>query len=291
MKSSYLINLGLIILLTGLYWFNNHSTDLTDPINRLTMIDSKTIDHITISQANRTKIRLEKIAGQWQITAPLTAQANANRINLLLSLLTIKTNRQQRIIKGQDLTPFGLADSSTQLTLGHNHFKFGNIEPISKQRYVLHNDVIYLLEDRISPLLNTSASSFIDNRLIPIKKNITALELPMYQAQSLSNQTIKLELINGHWKTEQNIASDKLVELIDNWRFASALQVIPLDSIAAKLGTASAYANLILDDQESMKLTLYLNNTSFFIINEKAKLAYQFPKALSQTLLLPIPAQ
>jgi hypothetical protein len=291
MKSSYLINLGLIILLTGLYWFNNLNTDQTTPINKLTNADSKTVDLITISQVNRTKIVLEKIAGQWQLIAPLTAQANLNRINLLLSLLTMKTDRQQTVTQGQNIKPFGLTESSTELTLGYKHFKFGNIEPISKQRYVLHNNVIYLLEDRVSPLLNTHASSFIDNRLISEKKNITAIELPMYQAQSLSNQTITLELINGHWKTEQNIAPDKLVELIDNWRFASALQVIPLDSIAAKLGTASAYANLILDDQESMQLALYLNNTSFFIINEKAKLAYQFPKALSQTLLLPVPAQ
>ena len=87
MKSSYLINLGLIILLVGLYWFNNHSNTPSSTDTKLTLIDSETVEHIIISQANRAEIILDKTAGQWQLTTPLTAHANPTRINLLLSLL------------------------------------------------------------------------------------------------------------------------------------------------------------------------------------------------------------
>ena len=290
MKSSYLINLGLIILLVGLYWSNNHSDAPSSPDTKLTHLDSETVEHIIISQANRAEITLDKTAGQWQLTAPLTAHANPTRINLLLSLLTINTGRQQAITKGQDLSPFGLTKDSVSLTLGQQHFLFGNIEPISQHRYVLHNDTLYLLEDTISPLLNTNASSFIDNRLIPEGQNLTQVTIPFYQQQTLSNQTITLSLIDGHWQTEQHLTADKQVELVDNWHHARALQVIPLDAIASEFEPSTFYANLTFDDQtEPMKLALHLNEASFFIINEKAKLAYQFPKVLYQTLLLPIP--
>ena len=290
MKSSYLINLGLIILLVGLYWFNNHSNTPSSTDTKLTLIDSETVEHIIISQGNRAEIILDKTVGQWQLTAPLTAHANPTRINLLLSLLTINTGRQQAITKGQDLSPFGLTKDSVSLTLGQQHFLFGNIEPISQHRYVLHNDTLYLLEDTISPLLNTNASSFIDNRLIPEGQNLTQITIPFYQQQTLSNQTITLSLIDGDWQTEQHLTADQQVELVDNWHHARALQVIPLDAIASEFEPSTFYANLTFDDRtEPMKLALHLNEASFFIINEKAKLAYQFPKVLYQTLLLPIP--
>lgn len=290
MKSSYLINLGLIILLAGLYWFNNHSDVPSSADTKLTLIDSETVEHIIISQANRAEIILDKTAGQWQLIAPLTAHANPTRINLLLSLLTINTGRQQAITKGQDLSPFGLTKDSVSLTLGQQHFLFGNIEPISQHRYVLHNETLYLLKDTISPLLNTNASSFIDNRLIPEGQNLAQITIPFYQQQTLSNQTITLSLIDGHWQTEQHLTADKQVELVDNWHHARALQVIPLDAIASEFEPSTYHANLTFDDPtEPMKLALHLNEASFFIINEKAKLAYQFPKMLYQTLLLPIP--
>lgn len=287
MKASYLTNLSLIIILAGLYWFNNHTTEHADLTTRLTNTNSNAIRHITISQANRADIVLDKIVDQWQLSAPLIAHANPTRINLLLSLLNIKTERQLAVTLGQDLSPFGLTENSTHLTLGQKHFKFGSIEPISKQRYVLHNEILYLLEDRVSPLLNTNASSFIDNRLIPAKQKITAIDLPLHQDQSLSTQTVALKLVDGRWQTEQDFSADKLVELIDNWGYARALQVIPLDAIATMFKPAHFYANLILDNEESMTLALHLNDSSFFIINESTKLAYQFPQAMYLTLLLP----
>jgi hypothetical protein len=288
MKTSYFINLGLIILLIGLYWFNNHSSDSDDPNNQLTHTDNKAIEYIVISQASRENIILNKTAGQWQLSAPLTARANPTRINLLLSLLTIQTDRKQTTTEGQDLSHFGLTSDSTSLTLGQQKFVFGNIEPISQQRYVLHNSVLYLLKDTVSPLLNTNASSFIDNRLILEEQKITSIKLPFYDEGMLSKQTLTINFVKGQWQTEQDIAMDKLVELIDNWRHARALQVLPLSTIVSQFKPSTFHIELTFDNQlDDMKLYLHLDDTSFFIINEKTELAYQFPKTLAQTLLLP----
>ena len=288
MKSNYFINLILITVLAGLYWFINDELTSTTATTPLTNITNEAIHHITISQMNRADIVLKKLKQQWQLITPITARANQNRIKILLSILTIQPYRQQTIIAGQNLSQFGINKDSTNLVLNDHHFIFGDIEPIEQRRYVQHNNDLYLLEDTISPLLNTSASSFIDNRLIKAQQHITQLTIPHYQQQSLLKQTTSLQLNNGQWQSDSKQSADKLVEIIDNWQQAAALQVIQLDALSSRLQPSPFHVIVQLKEQnESVKLTLHLSKTHFFIINEQTELAYQFPKASYQTLLLP----
>ena len=288
MKSNYFINLILITVLVGLYWFINDEPTSNTATTPLTNISNEAIHHITISQTNRADIVLKKLKQQWQLITPITARANQNRIKILLSILTIQPYRQQTIIAGQNLSQFGINKDSTNLVLNDHHFIFGDIEPIEQRRYVQHNNDLYLLEDTISPLLNTSASSFIDNRLIKAQQHITQLTIPHYQQQSLLKQTTSLQLNNGQWQSDSKQSADKLVEIIDNWQQAAALQVIQLDALSSRLQPSPFHVIVQLKEQnESVKLTLHLSKTHFFIINEQTELAYQFPKASYQTLLLP----
>ena len=288
MKSNYFINLILITVLVGLYWFINDEPTSNTATTPLTNISNEAIHHITISQTNRVDIVLKKLKQQWQLITPITARANQNRIKILLSILTIQPYRQQTIIAGQNLSQFGINKDSTNLVLNDHHFIFGDIEPIEQRRYVQHNNDLYLLEDTISPLLNTSASSFIDNRLIQAQQHITKLTIPHYQQQSLLKQTTSLQLNNGQWQSDSKQSADKLVEIIDNWQHAAALQVIPLDALASTLQPSPFHAIVQLKEQnEPIKLTLHLSKTHFFIINEQTELAYHFRKASYQTLLLP----
>ena len=288
MKSNYFINLILITVLAGLYWFINDEPTSNTATKPLTNINNEAIHHITISQTNRADIVLKKLKQQWQLITPITARANQNRIKLLLSILTIQPYRQQTIIAGQNLSQFGINKDSTSLVLNDHHFIFGDIEPIEQRRYVQHNNDLYLLEDTISPLLNTSASSFIDNRLIKAQQHITQLTIPHYQQQSLLKQTTSLQLKNGQWQSNSKQAADKLVEIIDNWQHAAALRVIPLDTLANTLPPSSFHAIVQFKEQSGqVKLALHLSKTHFFIVNEQAGLVYQFPKTSYQTLLLP----
>jgi len=288
MKSNYIINLILITVLAGLYWFINNEPTSNTIVTSLTNISNTSINSITISQANRSDIVLKKTNEQWQLSSPITARANHNRIRLLLSILAMQPYRQQAITVGQDLSQFGIHKDSTSLVLNDHHFIFGDIEPIEQRRYVQHDNDLYLLEDTVSPLLNTSASSFIDNRLIQVQQKISKLTIPQYQQQSLLKQTASLKLNNGQWQSNAKLPADKLVEIIDNWQHAAALRVMPLNTLTDTLQPSPFHAIVQLKEQtEAIKLTLHLSETHFFIVNEQAELAYQFPKASYQTLLIP----
>ncbi len=64
--------------------------------------------------------------------------------------------------------------------------------------------------------------------------------------------------------------------------------MIQLDALSSRLQPSPFHVIVQLKEQnESVKLTLHLSKTHFFIINEQTELAYQFPKASYQTLLLP----
>lgn len=287
MKTSYLTNLILVIILGLLYWLNTQEPDHQQTTPTLSQIGAKSIDKIIISQSKRDDIMLAKQAEQWQLTQPIQVVANPTRINLLLSLLSMHTGRQQPVLDQKNLEQFGFDDNSTRLQLGEQLFTFGNVEPISQQRYILHNNVIYLLEDTISPLLNTRASSFIDNRLLP-NSTIIKLTLPMYEDQNITDHTANLTLSGTHWTSSPMQSADKLTSLVDTWQRAYALQVIPLHAITAILDKHLKQSVLIwLENRTTpLQLTLYLSDNALFIVNQELNLAYQFPRMLYQQLLL-----
>ena len=289
MKSSYLTNLVLIIILGLLYWLNTQEPDHQQAPPALSKISAKSINQIIISQSKRDDIILAKHAEQWQLTQPIQVAANPTRINLLLSLLNMHSRRQQPVLDPKNLEQFGFDDNSTRLQLGEQLFAFGNLEPISQQRYMLHNNVIYLIDDTISPLLNTRANSFIDSRLLP-NSTISKLSLPMYKNQSIIDDTVSLTFAGSHWTSSPKQSADTLTSLVDTWRRAYALQVIPLDAIATKLEKQTGQTALIWFEQHTtpLQLTLYLTDNALFIVNPKLNLAYQFPPKLYQQLLLTI---
>lgn len=78
------------------------------------------------------------------------------------------------------LQQFGLSDPEVILSMNNEQFAFGGVESISENRYVLHQGMIFLVQDDVTPLLTASAGSFVDNRLIAEASQLTRLSLPQH---------------------------------------------------------------------------------------------------------------
>ncbi|RKZ79075.1 MAG: hypothetical protein DRQ35_04895, partial [Gammaproteobacteria bacterium] len=161
MKSSYLRNIVLLLLIVGLYWFNNRNNTVINNAEQLTAINSSEIQLITITRPNVDEITIEKTSSGWQISHPIKARANNTRIALLLGLLNSYSYAQQANDSNSMLEQYGLAPEKVSLKLNDYQFQFGDTETISKHRYVLHNDTIHLIDDQVTPLLNANVISFI----------------------------------------------------------------------------------------------------------------------------------
>ena len=284
MKISYLTNVLLLCLVVGLYWFNSQETADNKQL-QLTTLAQNDVQHITISRPNSIDITLEKSASGWQLIKPFQAQANTTRIKLLLSLLN--TTSYAQLNNSTSLQQFGLSSDSVQLTLDDQSFQFGNIESISNHRYVLHNKTVHLTKDKVMPLLNASASSFIENKLIAKENHIQQIKLPLRNNDdSLSTKTMTIEKVDGHWRSKSTThTADQLSELVSSWQNTHALQVVPIsESMHRDLKP------IIIEIQfkEPINIRMFelqLSNNALFLIDTETKLRYQFSKAMVKLFL------
>lgn len=287
MKSRYLINLTLILLAITLYWFNNQSDSPSTNIN-ISPISSHDIDHILIERADRDSIIIKRRNDEWHLMSPLQARANPTRVRLILSLLNTPSIKQLTITPDIELSQYDIAANSTALTLNESKFIFGGVETLSKNRYILADQTLHLVNDQIAPLLNANATSFVDNRLLSKKVKISKLDIPYYDLTNQAfdgNQRILIENKNGQWVSQPNIDADSLLKLIDNWQYSHALQVLPL-SKATKLDKTNSlllYITLVGENDRQQYELIYSKNT-LFIIDGKQQLAYQFAPGLVHQL-------
>lgn len=288
MKSSYLTNFVLVCIIAAIFWFNQQATTPEDNSNSFKHIDVHTINEIQLKHENNDDINLLKQDSNWQIVQPINAAANSTRVNLLLSLLDSPSHNQLLHPSDETLTQLGLKPIKSSLQLNEHIFVFGDREPLNKHRYVLYQNTVYLMDDTITPLLSTNASSFINNRLIADEYNITSIQLPFFDSQQFSTaESIAIDRNNGHWQSLPAISAiDKLSKLIAFWQQAEAMQVIPVTET-----DMSSLDNMqvIINFEEAITPTILLvqlKGHNLFILDLHKKLKYQFPIAMAQQLFI-----
>ncbi|MBE0438670.1 MAG: DUF4340 domain-containing protein [Gammaproteobacteria bacterium] len=266
--------------------FNSQTVPTSDnSYSALTSIARESISRITITRPNNDTILLTKQDNGWQLIQPLTAKANDTRIQLILSLLSTASFAQLTPKDDTELSRFELNDASPSVRLNDQLFQFGATETLSKHRYILYRDTIHLIDDHVTPLLNASASSFIDNRLFALNKTIETLSLPTLDADNrLSKDTITVTQHNGHWQTNEGTLSvDALTGLIQTWQHAYATQVLPLTD--KEHATAQHTVEITFKNQAAtISLSIVVNENSLSVIDDQSQLKYQFPISMLNQL-------
>ena len=290
MKSSYLVNLLLLLLVSVLFWFNTQqdADDVTaKTISNLGMADITTL---SIEKEGQLTAKFVKEGEDWLMLTPVKAEANQTRIDVLLSLLALPVSSTLAITDHTDLNQFGLNKYSPVLMLNNLQFQFGSVVPISERRYVRHQQTLYLLPDTIAPLLNVNSYSFIDNQLLSSDQKISSLQIPILGEQG-QFKLRQLELIkqDGHWQSNSDHSVDQLQTLIDHWQYAQALQVLPASRLDFTKDKAHTLKLGINDDTVTKDYLLYSQDRALFIIDSKQQLAYQFIADLKQQLFLKVP--
>jgi hypothetical protein len=272
MKLSYLTNLILVIFVLLLLWLNNQPDNDSQSVQTVSEIKVDSITSITIDRIGRKSIQLQQINSDWQLIRPFQAKANEKRIALLLSLLTHSSQQRLNIDANTDLAQYGLTMPKLSLTFNELLFEIGDPSPIQKGRYVKHNNTIYVIDDAIAHLVNSSANSFINNQLIPQKYKLVKLELP--------NTTF--ELIDGHWRSSNNFNQNLVLRIVENWQHAQALQVL------SKADTTTlADITLWFDNKnQPLRLAMQLNQQNLSLYDIDAQLSYQFTGNFAEALFL-----
>lgn len=113
---------------------------------------------VKISNNDRVIIAFEKTADRWLQTIPTSAPVSGERVQFLIDS-NHQTNRRYAT---SELPVTDLFNDAVKLDIDGYTFTFGPLEAVSKQRYVLAEDTVYLQADRVLPMLHAGTSAFID---------------------------------------------------------------------------------------------------------------------------------
>ena len=285
MKSSYFTNFILLLLVVGLFWFSQHNTNkqADNSVQLLTSLNPEDINTIDIQQPQKDDIKLIRNNQSWQLMSPYPAPVSQTRINLILSLLKTPVHGEFQPMDTSSLAQFGLNTPAVIVSMNNESFAFGDVESISKRRYVLYQHMIYLIDDDVTPLLTANADSFIDNRLIAEHNTIEKISLP----HSLDNSDVlQIDNIDGQWHSDdKKLTADQLKILIDSWQFAYATQVRKLAQETLAALPAPQIKVWLKGQQQPVSLILQTTTNNFTLVNPDLGLEYIFPMAMSTQLL------
>lgn len=129
----------VILVLTG-------DEETSKEAQKISDIAAGSINSIAVINDARENINFVKQQDTWRMTAPVTATANPDRINSMLSILESRSFTRLAVDK-PGLERFGLADPAVTLKLDGHEFFFGGTNPLEHRRYLLFEDNVYLIKD------------------------------------------------------------------------------------------------------------------------------------------------
>lgn len=225
MQSRLIINIVLFILVCvlGVFLFvtetgNNHTEEIL-----LTSMNPENIHTIVVTRKQTDEIVFKKENKTWQMQSPYALPANPVRINTMLGLLKAHSYTQLNK-KELQLDRFHLQDPEVSIRFNQLQIDFGDVSPLGDQRYVMVGDSVHLINDSLFQQLQTNATFFLDNRLLPAGSEITAIHLPDHE----------LQLQDGLWKIspDTSISADTIIQLINAWQNLEAISIRPYEDTA-----------------------------------------------------------
>lgn len=246
MSRRFLINLGLLFCVIGLAIFL--TLDRDDEVVKqeitLTKIDPESIHVIYIERQGLDDIIFQKQDDHWDMQSPFNLPANYSRIKVMLKLLQAHSY-DHFSAADNDLTPFKLAVPTVSIILNDTRIAFGDTNPLEeKLRYVLIKDTVHIINDSLFHQLQTSATFFIDPKLIPPGATIKTIRLPELSIENTGDDTMTgaYHQIIKAWNRLESISVRKYEE------------TEPIDTIKLELTTGEIIEFIIISDRPNLIL-------------------------------------
>lgn len=266
MKNRLIINLILAVFIIALgliAWLKPGQEEIND--SNITGLNVEAIHSIKIKQEHADTIELKRIKNQWELSQPINARALSGKIERLLKISQIKPFVTYPL-ENASLGQFGLETPVVTLTFNNKTLKIGHTESVQARRYVSNETQLFLLDDTFLHHLTAPVNAYIDTRLLPDGIQIIGLKTPQINLQRQQDNT---------WQNTQSptqvLSSDAVQMLLDEWRFARAIDV---STQFAK--TSSDQVIISLSNQQKLKFNLIKQKEDVLLISIDKKLAYRF---------------
>jgi hypothetical protein len=238
--------------------------------------DSRGFTSIRVAVAGKPEVDLKREGEVWSLTAPLQWRADDVQVQDFLDSLDAPV-ADRFPAKGVDLAKYGLDKPLVKMWLDQTEYDLGDQQPVDRERYVLVNGEIEIIDDYIFYRVARDAYGWLDKQLLPEGAHITALQVP--QATLTSDA-------KGSWTlapADKTLTQADLSHFVQTWQQARATGVAPIGGgkpvgeVSIQLAGAQAPLRFqILDDPDYLVLA-----------RPDVHLEYQVELSLSSALLTP----
>ena len=219
LKRRWLLNALLLVLIGALAWVAVYRAGQQPKTAGppLTALAADAVTRIRIERPEEPAVVLEKNAGEWGLTAPVTARANPFNVETLLRVLAAPTDARFPAV-ATELARFGLDRPQARAWFNDAEVDFGLPHPLKNQIYVRYKDQVVLIPSYHLAAATYSYTNYIDTRLFEEERKFTGLKLPGFA----------LVLKNGVWRRlppDPKLTSDQINNFVAEWQNARALTV------------------------------------------------------------------
>jgi len=245
------------------------------PRPKISSIAPQSVTSIRITRPGGENVELHKEGGHWLLKQPFSVRADEPRVQALLDFLEDES-QDAFPAKDHDLKRFGLAEPALRLQFDDSLFAFGDANPLSGRRYVLHEDTIHLTADTIYPTLTGPAEDLATPRLLEEGTEPVKLTLPNY---------VLSRGAKGLWKLsspDPRISSAALQKLVDEWRYAQAPTVRRKQE-----RTSQGTIRIEFQAGTAVQFEILAKNPELILARSDLNLEYAMPAGAGQRLLEP----
>ena len=279
LRRRWLLNLGLLVLVAGLGLFAWYRAGVQPEQTKqpLTNLTADTVRFIEVERPQRLIVRLERVDGDWRLTAPIDARGDSFAIGSLLQLLQAPIEGSVAST-GTALARFGLDPPQVTVRFDGAVIRFGEVHPLKNEHFVQHGTAVHLLPSRYYASAAAPHTNYIDSRLIEPGRRPIALKLADF-ALTLDD--------DGTWRREPTftgLSSDRINAFVDEWRHARALQV---QEYAGRKPQARVVLTLENPDGSRSELAIGVlaREPELILHRPDEDLQYHFPAGMDQRLL------
>jgi hypothetical protein len=217
-------------------------------------------------------VTLERIAGEWRITAPFAARAEVFQVERLLAILDTRSSARYPAV---DLARYGLDRPAARLTLNDQVFAYGAANAVTREQYVLAGDTVHAIPLALRTSLPREPDALVSRALF------AAAEVPVRFA--LPGFSMALE--DGVWRLhgpQDGTSADQRHAWIDAWRSAQAVR-----AARAEAKTAALRMSVAFKDGREIAIGVLQREPELVLLREDEGIAYYFFADVGKRLLAP----
>jgi hypothetical protein len=263
MKSKVLVNLVLVLLLTGLALFAFYRPkEQSDPGIRLTQLKRDDINRITVERRGSPTIQLQKRDGGWRISAPLQTRADPIQVDRLTDIAT--ATARHKLPPGDP-----------------GRYQLGRVNDVTYEQYVATAGAVYLVAPFYGYGIPTGVTKLVSRKLLDDAEVPVAFDFGRYRIVRDDRGTWS---IAGAYPAQQRkpLSQDDFNRWADEWRFTSSLGAEP------RRGTRGKDRLVVqFKDGKKVPMEIVQKQPEFVLVRSDENMQYRFGAEVGRRLLDP----